>query len=119
MEFLQLDSTSMRGIKKYTDDFKSSGSKLDLLARSQGIMTVQGCTETPEGIDQKMLLHFYGKQLLIRKLLPILSDAAHVIIVLDGYLGDPSKLIWDDLDLKKSHSIKKAAEHCISMTDGM
>jgi NAD(P)-dependent dehydrogenase (short-subunit alcohol dehydrogenase family) len=119
MEFRQLDASSMRGIKKYTDDLKSSGSKLDLLVMSQGIMTMQGRTETPEGIDQKMSLHFYGKQLLIRELLPVLSDAARVVIVLDGWLGDPSKLIWDDLDLKKNYSIKKAAEHCISMNDGM
>jgi len=119
MEFRRLDASSMRDIKKYTDDLKSSGSKLDLLVMSQGILTMQGRTETPEGIDQKMSLHYYGRQLLIRELLPILSDAARVIIVLDGWLGDPSKLIWDDLDLKTNYSLKKVADHCISMNDGM
>jgi hypothetical protein len=119
MEFRRLDATSMREIKKYTDDLKSSGSKLDLLILSQGILTMQGRTETPEGIDQKMSLHYYGRQLLIRELLPILSDAARVVIVLDGWFGDPSKLIWEDLDLKTNYSLKKVAGHCISMTDGM
>ncbi|KAK0642951.1 hypothetical protein B0T16DRAFT_414988 [Cercophora newfieldiana] len=119
MEFRHLDASSMRGIKKFTDELKSSGSKLDFLVMSQGILTMQGRTETPEGIDVKMALHYYGKQLLIRELLPVMSDSGRVIIVLDGYLGDPSKLIWDDLDLQTNYSIKKAADHCISMNDAM
>jgi len=119
MEFRRLDASSMREIKRYTDELKASGPKLDLLVMTQGILTFQGRTETPEGIDQKMSLHYYGKQLLIRELLPFLNDAARVIIVLDGTRGSPSKLIWDDLDLKKNYSLQKAADHCVSMNDGM
>lgn len=72
-----------------------------------------------EGIDRKMALHFYGKQLLIRELLPLLTPTARVLIVYDGWMGSPDKLDWEDLDLKKGYTLAKAADHCTSMTDGM
>ncbi|KXX74460.1 putative oxidoreductase YkvO [Madurella mycetomatis] len=124
MEFRALDATSMREIKRYTDRLRSSSSSapkpnLDLLVMSQGIMNTAPRTETPEGIDRKMALHYYGKQLLIRELLPLLTDTARIVIVYDGWLGSPDKLLWSDLDLKQNFSLGKAADHCMSMTDGM
>ncbi|CAH0047121.1 unnamed protein product [Clonostachys solani] len=120
MEFRALDASSMRAIKQYTDQYKSAQEpKIDLLVMSQGILTMAGRTETPEGIDNKMALHFYGKQLLIRELAPVLKDDAKVLIVLDGTRGSSSKLNWDDLDLKNTFSLGRAADHCISMTDAM
>jgi len=120
IEFRPLDATSMRQIKQYTDTFKSTQEqKLDLLIMTQGTMTTAGRTETPEGIDRKMALHYYGKQLLIRELLPTLKEDAKVIIVLDGLTGNPSKLHWDDLDLKTHFSLGNAANHCVTMTDTM
>jgi NAD(P)-dependent dehydrogenase (short-subunit alcohol dehydrogenase family) len=120
MEFRPLDATSMRQIKHYTDTFKSAQEqKLDLLIMTQGIMTVAGRTETPEGIDRKMALHYYGKQLLIRELLPALKENAKVIIVFDGVYGNPTKLDWEDLDLKKHFSLGKSANHCMVMNDAM
>jgi NAD(P)-dependent dehydrogenase (short-subunit alcohol dehydrogenase family) len=121
--FRRLDATSMRQIKQYTDAFKSGSQKpeqkLDLLIMTQGIMNIAGRTETSEGVDRKMVLHYYGKQLLIRELMPALKDDAKVIIVLDGVFGRPSKLDWDDLDLKKRFSLGRAANHCMVMNDVM
>ncbi|KAJ3469594.1 hypothetical protein MRS44_003659 [Fusarium solani] len=119
INFRPLEATSMRQIKQYTDDFKAQGQKLDLLIMTQGIMTMAGRTETAEGIDRKMALHYYGKQLLIRELLPTMSEDGKVIIVFDGWLGSPDKLIWEDLDLKTHFSLGKAADHCMSMNDAM
>ncbi|KAH8681929.1 hypothetical protein BX600DRAFT_505560 [Xylariales sp. PMI_506] len=121
IEFKALDASSMKSIKEYTDGLKSAQDqpKLDLLVLSQGILSMAGRTETSEGIDRKMALHYYGRQLLIRELTPILKDDAKIIIVLDGLRGSPSKLNWKDLDLKTHFSIANAASHCISMTDAM
>lgn len=120
IDFRPLDASSMRQIKQYTDTLKSTlPGKLDYLVMTQGIMTTGGRDETPEGIDRKMALHTYGKQLLIRELLPILSDDAKVIVVLDSLAGSPTKLIWDDLDLKTHFTLGKAADHCTSMNDAM
>ncbi|PKS12598.1 hypothetical protein jhhlp_000806 [Lomentospora prolificans] len=123
IDFRALDATSMRQIKQYTDEFKrmlqSQRQTLDLLVMSQGIMTMAGRTETPEGIDRKMALHYYGKQLLIRELLPAMKEDARVIIVFDGLTGNPDKLIWDDLGLKTHFSLGNAANHCMVMNDAM
>jgi NAD(P)-dependent dehydrogenase (short-subunit alcohol dehydrogenase family) len=120
MEFRKLDASSMRAIKTYTDAYKAAQQpKIDLLVLTQGILTVAGRTETSEGIDRKMALHFYGRQLLIRELLPVLKDDAKVLIVLDAVNGNRSKLDWSDLDLKNTFSIANAATHCLAMTDGM
>ncbi|RSM00555.1 hypothetical protein CDV31_011721 [Fusarium ambrosium] len=119
INFRPLEATSMSQIKQYTDEFKAQGQRLDLLIMTQGIMTMAGRTETPEGIDRKMALHYYGKQLLIRELLPVMSEDGKVVIVFDGWLGSPDKLIWEDLDLKTHYSLGKAADHCMSMNDAM
>ncbi|RMJ20040.1 hypothetical protein CDV36_000190 [Fusarium kuroshium] len=120
MEFRQLDASSMRAIKDYTTAYKATKPPaLDYLVLSQGIGTMAGRTETAEGIDNKMALHFYGKQLLIRELLPVLKEDAKILIVLDGKRGNPSSLVWDDLDLKSNFSLANAAAHCITMTDAM
>ncbi|EXJ89138.1 hypothetical protein A1O3_02202 [Capronia epimyces CBS 606.96] len=124
MEFRRLDATSMHQIKQYTDTFKSGlqdkpDQKLDLLIMTQGIMNTAGRTETPEGVDRKMALHYYGKQLLIRELMPALKEDAKVVVVFDSVYGRPSKLDWNDLDLKKHFSLSKAANHCMVMNDVM
>lgn len=123
IQFRQLDASSMKSIQTYADAFKSavgaSGEKLDLLVLSQGILTTAGRTETDEGLDRKMALHYYGRQLLIRELLPVLKPDATVLVVLDAVRGNPEKLNWDDLDLKRSYSLSSAGQHCITMTDGM
>ncbi|KAH7176398.1 hypothetical protein EDB81DRAFT_772550 [Dactylonectria macrodidyma] len=120
MEFRPLDASSMHNIKQYTSAFKSSpGQELDFLIMTQSILTMAGRTETSEGIDRKMALNYYGRQLLLRELLPVLKKDAKVIIVLDGRFGSPSRLDWDDLDLKKHFSLSKAANHCMVMHDAM
>lgn len=120
MEFRPLDATSMRQIKQYTETFKSAqGPKLDLLIMTQGIMTMAGRTETTEGIDRKMALHYYGRQLLIRELMPTLKEDAKVVLVFDAVYGNPDKLNWEDLDLKTHYSLGSAANHCMVMSDVM
>ncbi|CAI4214463.1 unnamed protein product [Parascedosporium putredinis] len=123
IDFRPLDATSMKQIKQYTDAFKSSlqsqSQTLDLLVMSQGTMTMAGRTETPEGIDSKMALHYYGKQLLIRELLPAMSDDAKVVIVYDAVYGNPDKMVWEDLGLKTHFSLSNAANHCMVMNDAM
>ncbi|KAL7949226.1 hypothetical protein V8C42DRAFT_350931 [Trichoderma barbatum] len=120
IEFRQLDVSLMRNIKEFTDTFKSAHEpKLDLLVVSQGLLSLAGRTETSEGIDRKMALHYYGRQLFVRELLPVLKDDAKVLFVLDGIRGSPDKLNWDDLDLKRTFSLGNAAGHCGSMLDAM
>ncbi|KAF9767208.1 hypothetical protein IL306_000256 [Fusarium sp. DS 682] len=121
VSFRAIDATSMHALKEFAQEFRSNSqnSPLDLLVMTQGIMSFAGRTETSEGIDRKMALHYYGRQLLIRELSPILSLDAKVLLVLDGLNGSPEKLNWDDLDLKNNFTLAHAANHCICMNDAM
>lgn len=120
MHFKPIDATSMRNIKAYTDAFKASEKeKLDYLVLTQGVINLDGRVETPEGIDRKMAVHYYGRQMLIRELLPSLALDAKVISVYDSSSGDPSKLNWQDFDLKDNFSLANAAQHCMNMNDIM
>ncbi|KAF4965509.1 hypothetical protein FSARC_6689 [Fusarium sarcochroum] len=121
VSFRAVDATSMHSLKEFAQEFRANNQKgtLDLLVMTQGIMSFAGRTETPEGIDRKMALHYYGRQLLIRELSPILSQDAKVLVVLDALNGAPSKLNWEDLDLKNNFGLQNAANHCLCMNDAM
>jgi NAD(P)-dependent dehydrogenase (short-subunit alcohol dehydrogenase family) len=123
MEFRPVEATSMRSLKQLADSVRQpmqeQGQALNFLIFTQGILTMAPRTETTEGIDRKMALHYYGRQLLIRELLPVLAEDAKVLIIFDSIRGTPEKLNWDDLDLKKTYSVGNVAQHCMAMNDGM
>lgn len=84
---------------------------------------MNGRTETTEGHDVKMVLHYYSRALFIDSLVPSLKAAtdakeeARVMSVLDSLRGDYKKVLWDDLELKKSFTLGNAAQHCMAFTD--
>ncbi|KEY66279.1 hypothetical protein S40285_02871 [Stachybotrys chlorohalonatus IBT 40285] len=122
IEFRPLDASSMRAVKKYTDEFKATSGpdqKLDYLVLANGILTTAGRTETPEGLDNKMALHYYSRFLLIRELEPVLKEDAKVVTILDSLRGSPNDVNWDDLDVKKNWSLAACAKHCMAFTDAM
>ncbi|KAM0344990.1 hypothetical protein ACHAPU_006871 [Fusarium lateritium] len=121
VSFRAVDASSMKSLKEFITEFRdnTNNTPLDLLVMSQGILTLAGRTETPEGIDKKMALHYYGRQLLIRELSPIMTPNTKVLVVLDSVNGNSEKLNWNDLDLKNTFSLTNAATHCIVMNDAM
>ncbi|KAL4728048.1 hypothetical protein ACLX1H_004760 [Fusarium chlamydosporum] len=119
MMFRELDASSMRAIKNYTEEIKASKHRFGILVLTQGVLTTDPRIETSEGIDRKMALNYYGRQLLIRELMSVLTNDAKVLLVLDSVHGGPNKLVWNDLDLRSNFSTLKAAAHCMSMMDAM
>lgn len=76
-EFVACDSFLMRNIVSTCAALRERhGDRIDWLVLSQGMATVQGRTETAEGIDEKLALHFFGRMLFVRELLPALRRAA-------------------------------------------
>ncbi|KAG5746406.1 hypothetical protein H9Q70_010903 [Fusarium xylarioides] len=121
IEFSLIEATSMRGIKKWADNFKDSlaGDQIGLLILSQGTSNFAGRDETNEGIDRKMALHYYGRQLIVRELTPVLTQDAKILFILNGREGSPAHINWNDLDLKTSYSMSMAAQQCATMLDIM
>jgi len=119
LKFLRADVSLMRDIRRAADEYKRENPSLDVLILTQGILTMAGRTETVEGIDNKMALHYYGRMLWIREMLPIMPQGARVLTVLDAVRGNLSNVNWDDMDLKHSFGVSAAANHCISFNNTM
>ncbi|TPX65198.1 hypothetical protein SpCBS45565_g05304 [Spizellomyces sp. 'palustris'] len=113
-EFLPIDMTLMKDIRRFAAAYRNTYTELNGLVISAGFMTMQGRTETVEGIDQKMAVHYYGRALLIKELLPLLETASEkgedsrVLSIFAAGLGGP--IHYEDLDLKTTYNLKTAAE---------
>jgi hypothetical protein len=82
-------------------------------------------TETDEGLDKKLSLHYYSRMRFLYNLLPQLTNAAQdtasgkhslssVLSVLDARGNAP--LVLNDLSLKNNYSLRNCANHAITMT---
>ncbi|KAJ8514254.1 hypothetical protein ONZ45_g8181 [Pleurotus djamor] len=121
--FHECDASLLSNTRSLATSLSNTLHKINFLVVSQGLLTMQGRTETTEGVDIKMALHYYSRMFFIQTLLPNLLKAAEegedarVMTVLDSVRGDLKKLNFDDLDLKKKYTLSAVASHCISMTD--
>jgi NAD(P)-dependent dehydrogenase (short-subunit alcohol dehydrogenase family) len=89
--FVSLDAQLLSNIKGVSSQFK----QVDRLVLTQGIFTFKGRTETEEGIDRKMSLHYYSRMALIMEFLPLLRQSTRsprVLSVLSGGTALPSSL---------------------------
>ncbi|KAG6975764.1 hypothetical protein JG688_00002066 [Phytophthora aleatoria] len=58
----KLDVSLMHEVRKFTT--KHAGTQFDWIVMSPGIMTLNGRTETSEGLDVKMATHYYGRYIV-------------------------------------------------------
>ncbi len=112
-EFIPCDCFQISNIKKFTDDYAKKNDTLDVLVLTQGIGTFQGRTETSEGIDQKLALHYFGRFAFIDNLLPLLrksESSPKVMSVLSGGVHAAYTEYKADPELKVNFSLKNAAD---------
>ncbi|EED21075.1 conserved hypothetical protein [Talaromyces stipitatus ATCC 10500] len=120
VSFIKSDVSVLKNVDVACQEISKKESKVNLLFLSAGIFTTKGRTETSEGIDKKLSLHYYSRVRFIQNLLPHLSQAAssgglaRVISVLGP--STEGKLIEDDLDLRTHYSLTNAATHAVTMT---
>jgi NAD(P)-dependent dehydrogenase (short-subunit alcohol dehydrogenase family) len=123
--FAPVDSFLLSNVKAFTDSYLSNHDQLDVLVVSQGMATLQGRTETAEGIDQKMALHYYGRMAYVVGLLPALRKAAaadsaaspRVLTVLTAGMHPPYVHYKEDPEVKHHYSLKNAADACCMYND--
>ncbi|KAG5638297.1 hypothetical protein H0H81_000822 [Sphagnurus paluster] len=112
-EFVQCDVTLMKNVESVTKELLTRLPKINFLFMSPGFMTMDGRTETPEGIDRKLAVHYYARWKFVDDLLPALRRAnsagedAKVLSVLAA--GKGGEINLDDLGLKKTYSVSNAA----------
>jgi NAD(P)-dependent dehydrogenase (short-subunit alcohol dehydrogenase family) len=114
--FARLDASSLRGVREFASVLSAERESLDFLAMCQTKVSFGGREETREGFEIKLVLHAYSRLLLTGELLPLLrrgerpgAKGGSVLSVLSG--GVHSALVdWDDADLAKKFSLKRAAD---------
>ncbi|PWY74135.1 short-chain dehydrogenases/reductase [Aspergillus eucalypticola CBS 122712] len=120
VDFIKSDVSLLKNVDTTCREIAQKESKVNLLFLSAGILTTQGRTETTEGLDRKLSLHYYARMRFADNLLPLLNQAAssdrlaRVVSVFSP--GNEGKLIEDDLDLRSNYSLSNAAAHGCTMT---
>ena len=112
--FVACDASVMKNIDVMCNIVKSKYDKLDYCVVSQGTASLSSRTETSDGADIKLALHYYGRIHVIRSMLPLMKRAAsqngdpRVLSVLSGGVHS-AYTNFDDLELRKSYSLRNAA----------
>ena len=109
-EFVACDSQLIANAYTFGNTYASKHDSLDVLVMTQGIATMQGRTETSEGLDQKLALHYYSRMAFVDALLPLLrrSTSPRVLTVLSAGVHNPYARYSSDPDLKQ-YSLAEAA----------
>jgi NAD(P)-dependent dehydrogenase (short-subunit alcohol dehydrogenase family) len=121
--FVSCDSFQMKNIVDACSQLRTDhNNTVDYLVLTQGMATIQGRTETAEGIDQKLALHYFGRMLFVKELLPALRHAANaddvlknpvhsgkVLSVLSAGVHSPFAKVEEDFELKSNYSSSNAA----------
>lgn len=122
-EFVQCDVSLMKNVQACTDSLVQRLPKINILVVSQGMLAMQGRTETEEGLDVKLALHLYSRWKFVEGLLPSLKKAkedgelARVMTVL--HAGQNGRIDLNNIDLKKGYSLKAAADTATTGNDIM
>jgi NAD(P)-dependent dehydrogenase (short-subunit alcohol dehydrogenase family) len=113
--FAPIDSFLISDVRRFAKAFSEEHKRLDYLVISAGISSFAGRTETKEGLDQKLAIHYYTRVALIQALMPLLEATAaagndvRVMSVLSGGKHKPYKDYAIDPELKKNFSLSNAA----------
>ncbi|KAJ8509384.1 hypothetical protein ON010_g18770 [Phytophthora cinnamomi] len=103
----KLDVSLMHEVRKFTT--KHAETQFDWIVMSPGIMTLNGRTETAEGLDVKMATHYYGRFMLVHDLLEGLNRPGVRVLNILG-AGHGGEVDVSDLDLKRTYSGKRCAD---------
>ncbi|KAJ7035979.1 NAD(P)-binding protein [Mycena alexandri] len=122
-EFVECNISLMKNVRRVAKELSTRTPKINFLVLTPGVVTLNGRNETEEGIDRKLAVHYYGRWRFIRDLLPGLESTkkagedAKVITVLSA--GHGGTIDIEDLGLKKSYSLAKAAAAVPTYSDIM
>ncbi|KAF3920255.1 hypothetical protein AA313_de0207978 [Arthrobotrys entomopaga] len=124
LEFIQADVSLLKNVDEATRKFLEKETEVNLLVMSQGVLTMEGRTETSEGIDTKLALNYFSRAKLISNLLPALTSAAassssssptfgaRVLSILST--GQESDIDFDDYELKNTYTLRRALTHAVT-----
>lgn len=116
-EFVKKDMTLIEDADSLSEMIMQNEKKVNLLFLSPGFLSLNGRTETKEGLDTKMAINYYGRWRVVQNLLPLvqaaseLNENARVVSVLAP--GTEGPVNMNDLELKdpKNYSLYNVNRH--------
>lgn len=118
-EFIRCDASRISAVRECAQRVSAQRPRLDALVLTQGIASMDGRIETPEGLDVKLSLHYFSRVAFVQSLLPQLRAAPtpRVMFVLSAGVHGNYAGYADDFELKKQYSLKNAADAAGFYTD--
>ncbi|KAL4936348.1 hypothetical protein BDV06DRAFT_205256 [Aspergillus oleicola] len=129
--FLKADISLLKGVDSVCDQIKKREKYLNLLFMTPGYLTLSGRDETSEGMDRKLVLHYYARMRFVSNLLPLLQKSesaalegtatvpnlSRVVSVLDPWTPavNGGQLNYADLSLKHNFSLRNCGLHASMM----
>lgn len=114
-KFVKHDMTLIREADAFSKTILAEQEKINLLFLSPGFLTVNGRTESDEGVDTKLSINYYTRWRIVENLVGLVQSAAdkgenaRVVSVLAP--GNEGPVNLDDLDLKTTFSLTNANRH--------
>ncbi|KAJ3182562.1 hypothetical protein HDU85_002661 [Gaertneriomyces sp. JEL0708] len=123
-QFLQGDISRIKDARRIAGVIKEKCERVHYLVLSAGIFSMNGRTETEEGLDVKMATHYYGRWAIIEELVSRMEETVQaegcdvrVLSVLAAAKGGAVPM--DDMDLKNTFGLKKCADTTSTYNDLM
>ncbi|RDW61811.1 uncharacterized protein DSM5745_10483 [Aspergillus mulundensis] len=144
--FLQSDISLLRNVDSVCEKITKNEKHVNILFMTPGHMTLRGRDESAEGLDKKLVLHYYARMRFVQNLQALLTSASasaaatnssaggeerpkpnlsRVISVLDPAVAVRGSLFglgsaildYDDLSLKRGFSVAKCGHHASLMNN--
>jgi NAD(P)-dependent dehydrogenase (short-subunit alcohol dehydrogenase family) len=107
INLMKIDTSSLKEVKKFADQFQTQYQNLHLLINNAGIM-MSPHKVTEDGFENQFATNYIGHFALTGLLLPILtSTAGSRIISLSSLSYKWSEILFDDFHFKKGYSKTK------------
>lgn len=113
--FMQHDMTLIKEADAMSKTVLENEKKVNVLFLSPGFLTINGRTESVEGVDTKLSINYYGRWRVVENLISLVETAAEagenarVVSVLAP--GNEGPVNMNDLALKTTFSLANANRH--------
>ncbi|MDF2908968.1 MAG: short-chain dehydrogenase [Herbinix sp.] len=106
IRLMQCDLGRMEDIRRFTDEFKSLYSRLDVLVNNAGVISLDR-RETYDGLEEQFGVNHIGHFLLTLRLLDLCKRGSRIIVVASG-AHKVGKIHFEDYNLMKGFHVMKA-----------
>jgi len=107
VEFLEIDLSSLKSVRKAAEEFKQAHTHLDVLINNAGVF-LRKREETEDGLEKTFQTNYLSHFLLTHLLLPTLKASAPSRIINVASKHSGIKINFDDLQTTKNYSYLKA-----------